>query len=163
MVLEKSDGDTEILVNKDDFTQDSVTEFTQVNVSPDGQKICFLGATMAPTWMYYADVDGSNAEKTAVAKNCVWSPNSQKIAFNNHTTDVSPVNVLVYDLAQDQQVNLTKSKQSTNRFRIYQKPRWVEDSVKLRADFETFDFANPEDKVSGTSEIDLELKQVSDL
>lgn len=161
-ICQVASGETKILVNKDDFKSESIIEFIEVKVSPDKSKMCFLGRTIVPIWLFYSNIDGSEAAKVGVAKNCVWSPDSQKIAYNNHTTDVSPVNVLTYDLSSGKITNLTKVVQQGSVLRAYQLPQWSEDNNKITSQFTALDFDEPTKKIEGTSVIDLTTYEVID-
>ena len=102
--IEVNDGDVvkvsgkneEILIDKKDFEE--ISEFIKVWVSPDESRICLTGQSMVPIWLYISDVDGNNVVKVDTGKNCSFSPDSTKISYNNHTTDVSPVDVRLYDI-----------------------------------------------------------------
>lgn len=159
-VIQINNGKKSILVNKNDFEE--INEFTEVHLSPDGSKICFLGQSIVPIWMFSADANGSNVNKIAVAKNCVWSPDSQKIAYNNHTTDVSPVDVFVYDLSQKSKLNLTATTQQISIIRVYDLPAWSADSTKITSQFGGIDFDNFDNEVKGSSVIDLITKEIED-
>jgi len=99
--------------------------FSNLSISPDGKKMCFLVNTITPIWLYVANVDGSGIKQIDLAINCVWSPDSSKLAYNNHTTDVSNTDVYVYYLSTGKSKNLTKIPQAIESVRIYLKPEWV--------------------------------------
>lgn len=153
--------DREVLVNKDHYN--SISEFIYVSVSPDKEKICFLGKTPVPIWLYYGIFDKGlvkEIERIGMAANCVWANDSQKIAFNNHTTDVSPVDVYVYDLETKETFNLTKSlqpddKEGTDNIRFYQNPIWSPDDLEVTAAFTTFDS-------SGVTTVNLLTGEIKD-
>lgn len=136
---------SEVLVSKESY--ESTSRFIDFEVSPDGQKICFLGETIVPIWLYYGDFDKGlikNIKRIGIASNCVWSNDSQKIAYNNHTTDVSPIDVYVYDLETEEIVNVTKplqpeNKEEVNNIRFYQRPVWSSDDFMITANFTTLD------------------------
>ncbi len=77
---------------------EDMESLSNLSVSPDGRKMCFLVHTIVPIWLYISDYDGNNIKRIDIAKNCAWSPDSKYIAYNNHTTDVSPVDLNVYDV-----------------------------------------------------------------
>lgn len=155
-----SSGETKILVDKKGF--EGVDSFSDPQVSPDKTKICFLAHTMVPIWLYYTNIDGSQVAKIDVAKNCSWSHDSQKIAYNNHTTDVSPVDVLVYDISLKKITNLTSHLSSESAIRAYELPQWSADDSKITSNFGGLDFENPSNKIQGTSVIDLSTGKVTD-
>jgi Tol biopolymer transport system component len=154
------DGKKSVLIDKNNF--ETINKFTEVNLSPDKSKICFLGQSMVPIWMFYANINATNVTKVTVAKNCVWSPDSQKIAYNNHTTDVSPVNVLIYDINKKSNLNLTAKVQQSSIFRAYGIPEWSPDSTKITSQFTGIDFDNPNEKVEGSSVINLITQEIKD-
>lgn len=161
VVKVESSRETTILVNKNDYQ--GVTAFADPQVSPDQTKVCFLAHTIVPVWLYYADTNGSQVvPKIDLAKNCVWSPDSQKIAYNNHTTDVSPVDVRVYDTQTQTKTNYTQNLSTDSLIRAYELPQWSPDSETITAAFTGLDFNNPNHKPAGTSTINLTTSQVTD-
>jgi len=125
-------GKTELLVNKEDpqFKTDSIQEFSNVNTSPDKSKICFIGLPPAPApSLYYKNLDTNEVLKIGWGKNCFWSPDSQKIAYNNNTTDVSPVDIFVYDLLSEEIKNLTENTSQEGIMRVYDFPRWKDNTT----------------------------------
>lgn len=134
----KSSGEIEILVDKTDYQEQGVTAFRKVKISPDDKKICFLAETVTPVWLYYAQLDGE-VRRVGLGKNCFWSPDSQKIAFNNHTTDVSPVNILLYDTVTHSQTNLTKNTAAAGYVRHYGEPQWSDDGQTIRASYSSME------------------------
>jgi len=92
------------VVSKDNFKVivrgedlEGMESLSGLMVSPDKQKLCFLVNTIVPIWLYVYDFGSGDLSKVDVAKNCFWSPDSRYIAYNNHTTDVSDISVLIYD------------------------------------------------------------------
>jgi hypothetical protein len=149
----------EILIDKKDH--EGISEFIKVWVSPDEKKLCFTGQAMVPMWLYISDIDGSNVVKVAVGKNCSFSPDSTNIAYNNHTTDVSPVNVFVYDIELAKKTNLTTSLSSDDIYRVYNTPTWIND-VKIESEYEEIDFNDFTNKKLGISEINIKTGEISD-
>jgi hypothetical protein len=152
----------ELIVSTTDIKGEMIQSFIAVELSPDRSKICFIGQSMVPQWLYYASSDGTGITKVGLGKNCVWSGSSKKIAYNNHTTDVSPVNVLVYDLAQAKTTNYTKSVQSENLFRAYTTPIWSSDDKTVTSEFSSLALDGTGTSKRGTSVIDLASGKVSD-
>ena len=91
----KSNDTVEMVIKGDDI--DGVESLSDITVSPDGKKMCFLVHTVVPVWLYLFDTGNGNLKKVDLANNCYWSPDSRYIAYNNYTTDVSDIRVLVYD------------------------------------------------------------------
>ncbi len=152
----------ELLVSKTDIDDEVIENFVVVTLSPDRSKICFVGQSMVPQWLYYANIDGSGITQIGLGKNCVWSNSSQKIAYNNHTTDVSPVDVLVYDLLLKSTKNYTADVQSTNLIRAYESPVWSENDNEITSKFSSLAMDGTGTTKGGTSMIDLASGQISD-
>ena len=108
--------------------------FSNLSISPDSKKMCFLVSTITPIWLYVANVDGSDLKRVGLAINCVWSPDSTKVAYNNHTTDVSNSDIYVYYLPSGASANLTNWPQSTESVRIYSVPGWTSNS-KIKSSY----------------------------
>ncbi|HUU40444.1 MAG TPA: hypothetical protein VMW42_05860 [Desulfatiglandales bacterium] len=152
----------ELLVSTTDIKDEVIESFIAVGLSPDKLKICFVGQSMVPQWLFYANIDGSGITKIGLGKNCVWSNNSQKVAYNNHTTDVSPVNVLVYDLALKKTINYTADVQSENLFRAYKVPVWSRDDSQITSEFSSLAMDGTGTTGKGVSVIDLKSGKISD-
>lgn len=151
-----------ILVNKDDFQSQAITRFAEVKVSPDQTKMCFLGYAPVPIWLYYANIDGGEVTRVSLAKNCVWSHDSQKIAYNNHVTDFSRVDVYVYDIPRDKNKNLTKGAAEEGFTRFYDLPRWSHEDQKITARFTAIKMPDEKTKKEGLSEINLSTGEIID-
>jgi hypothetical protein len=162
--LVTTSNEVKVLVNKNDYQSESISGFDKVITSPDGTKMCFLGYSPVPIWLYSANIDGSGVVKVGLGKNCVWSHNSQKIAFNNYTTDVSPVNILVYDTLLGKTDNITESLQAQNKadaIRFYETPAWSEDDAKVSGEFVTTDMSAQAQR-NGISIINIVTGEVKD-
>jgi len=152
----------ELLVSTTDIEDEVIESFIAVGLSPDKLKICFVGQSIVPQWLFYANIDGSGIIKIGLGKNCVWSNNSQKVAYNNHTTDVSPVNVLVYDLALKKTTNYTADVQSENLFRAYGVPVWSKNDSEITSEFSSMAMDGTGTTGKGVSVIDLKSGKISD-
>lgn len=131
-------GKEEILFNKANFQAESIQNFIEAHLSPDREKICFIGQSIVPQWLYAAKSDGSDVRKVGLGKNCVWGQMSEKFAYNNHTTDVSPVDVFVYDFAGGASTNLTEKTQGApNDIRVYSLPEWQNEDREIKTSFTT--------------------------
>ncbi len=160
IVKTQQNGKTTILIDKEDY--DDIERFSDVATSPDYDYVCFLAHKFIPIWMYYAKTDGSEVTEAAVAENCVWSNDSEKIAYNNHTTDVSPHNVYMYYLSTKNSTNFTGDLSSDPITRIYDKPVWSDDDTTITSAFNSYDDNNNWALTSGTSVIDIETGEVTD-
>ena len=158
-------NEAKILVDKNNYQSEGISGFDKVIISPDGTKMCFLGYVLAPpVWLYVANVDGSGVVKVGLAKNCVWSHDSRKIAFNNHTTDVSPIDIYVYDVLLGRTHNLTESLQSQNKadaVRLYDIPLWSEDDSEVSGKFVATNMS-AQDQRSGVSIINVITGKIED-
>lgn len=154
-------GTKESLIDKKDFASESVQSFVSASLSPDKSKMCFVASTIVPMWLYYSDIDGGNITKIDLAKNCFWSHNSKLIAYNNHTTDVSSVDIYLYNTVSGEKKNLT-GKESQEIMRVYNAPIWSEDDSKIRGEYTSFPFSNIEMTTKGVSVIDVSSGEVTD-
>lgn len=155
-------NEIKILVDKNDYQSESISGFDKVIISPDGTKMCFLGYSPVPVWLYYSNIDGSNVFKAGIGENCVWSPDSQKIAFNNHVTDISPIDVLVVDTDSDKVENLTKEVAPEGFIRYYGIPQWSKDAMTITANFKSVSMPDEAQRENGTSTINLLTKEIVD-
>jgi hypothetical protein len=103
--------------------------FADINISPDGMWISFIVHTITPQWLYVSNINGSNLNKIALARNSYWSPNSKYIAYNNHTTDVSPIDIYVSHVYSGITKNLTFSLYETGYFKQYSDIKWLNDNI----------------------------------
>ena len=148
-----------ILINKKDY--EGISKFIKVWVSPDDDRLCFLGQYIVPMWLFVSDSDGSNVVKVDSAKNCSFSPDSTKISYNNHTTDVSPVDVRIYNLESSEKLNLTRHLSSDEIYRAYNSPEWIND-VLIESEYEEINFNDFMNKTLGISEINVETGEITD-
>jgi hypothetical protein len=155
-------AEKKLLVSTTDTESEAIESFIVVGLSPDKSKICFVGQSMVPQWLYYANVDGSGITRIGSGKNCYWSNNSQKVAYNNHTTDVSPVNVLVYDLNLKETKNYTAGVQSEDLIRAYRVPIWSDDDSQITSEFTSLAMDATGTTSNGVSVIDIESGKISD-
>jgi hypothetical protein len=117
---------------------------------------------MVPIWVYIVDVDGQGLVKVDVGRDCVWSNNSTMIAYTDHNTDVSPVDVHTYELASGTITNLTESVQTEEIMRVYQLPVWSADDSQITSAYTGINFDDLSDTVSGTSTITLVTGVIED-
>jgi len=131
-------------------------------ISPDGKKICFLVHTITPIWLYVANVNGSNLKRVNLAKNCVWSPDSKFVAYNNHTTDVSPVDVFTYNPITVIIKNFTTGRAKAGFMRSYDTPEWL-DASSIKSYFVEMSFSDVlTNQKHGVSTIKIETGEVVD-
>ena len=95
----------EIILKGEDI--EDAQSLSDLSVSPDGKNLCFLVRTIVPVWLYVYDLDNETLIKVATAKNCFWSPDGKYIAYNNHTTDVSNIDVYLYSVNSGDIENIT--------------------------------------------------------
>lgn len=162
VVVVLADGSEQVAADPINFTNDGVQEFIKAKLSPDGYRICFLGQTVTPIWLYVSESNGEGARKVTIAKNCVWSHDSLQVAFNNHTTDVSPVDINRYHYRTGVLTNFTRSKSTEEVIRIYKKPKWSDDGKYLTAEFISFSFADFENQTQGNSRVKVQTGEVAD-
>ena len=85
----------------------NMESISDISISPDQNTLCFIVHTLAPEWLYLYNLESGILTKIDTAKNCFWSLNGSYIAYNSHTTDVGPIDVLVYDMGSGKIINLT--------------------------------------------------------
>jgi len=124
--LSSATNEEEMLVDKGNFEGTGITGFISVIVSPDEKLMCFSSISPAPApAMYVASVDGSAVTQVnSNSSGCVWSSDSNSIAFLNNTTDLSAVDVFKYDIATQEVTNLTEDAVSIGTIRRYDLPSW---------------------------------------
>lgn len=159
--INHTDKTTEMLVYKEDYEE--VEEFTEVYESPDGDYMCFLAQTIVPMWVYFAETDGTDVTKVDLAENCVWSHDSSMFAYTNHTTDVSPHDVHVYDLSTKEITNYTESVNSIDLMRVYEKPVWSDDDKKITSKYTQNDSNSNWAETTGESQITLESGEIEEV
>lgn len=158
-IVKKSGKVEEIIIDKTDFEE--ISEFIRVWPSPDKSKLCFLGQSMAPVWLYVSDIDGSNVVKVDTGKNCSFSPDNSKVAYNTHTTDVSPVDVRLYDIQTGEKSNFTSTFSTEETYRVYNTPKWIND-ITIESEYEEVSFSDFTNQKLGISEINIETGKVTD-
>ena len=141
------------VVIKGDRIEDMM-ELSDLGVSPNGENLCFLVRTIVPVWLYLSDSSGENLAKVDLAKNCVWSPGSRYIAYNNHTTDVSPVDIKIYDITTGDIKNLTGDVAEPGYIRNYSTPTWDNEGV-VRASYLEFKETDVSVQEEGITIIDV--------
>lgn len=170
-IIETINNQEKILVNKKEYNQ--IKEFTQVVVSPDQEKMCFLGQAVVPIWLFWSATDGTNVNQIAVAKNCVWNNQSNQFAFNNHTTDVSPIDVYNYNIEAKKKTNLTETvslktlpgstpASPKEVYRFYELPSWSADDKTITSKYSLLYMDGTSRKGTGISEINLETGEIKD-
>jgi len=136
---------------------------SDLSLSPDGKKFCFLVHTIVPVWLYLYDLENEELIKVDVGKNCYWSPNGNYVAYNNHTTDVSPINVLVYELNTGKIKNLSENIVSTDAF-VQCKDIFWEDENKLLFDCDEIDMTDVSSpKIERSYTYDLKTKNLENI
>src|SRR3989344_4890786 len=155
-------GKKTVLINKSKFTGDGIKNFSEVKVSPDGSLMCFIGNTDSPaTFLYYSDVGGKTPFRITGGKNCVWSHDSGKIAFNNVVSDVSPVDVFIFIINSKDLKNITRIV-GGEFIRFYEIPEWSQDDNFIVSNFTAFDPSGTLQSYTGSSAINATTGEVVD-
>ncbi len=147
-----SSNETRIII-KGNKIEGAVSLF-DLSVSPDGKKLCFLAQTIVPIWLYVYDIESEIFKKVDLAKNCVWSPDSTYIAYNNHTTDVSQVDVKIYDVEKGEIKNLTRNLTEPDYVRNYSTPIWENGRV-ITVSYIEFKENNVSNQREGKNRVDV--------
>lgn len=159
-----SSGKAELLVDKDDsqFKTNYIQGFTDVKISSDKAKICFTGWPPAPAPMlYYTNLINNETIQIGGGKNCFWSPDSQKIAYINYATDISPIDIFVYDTLSRETKNLTENAAQGGHIRYYKSPTWI-DKIKLFGDFVSVEMPEGTTKTEGISTVNVLTGEITD-
>jgi|GEM_PF-3598433 len=135
--------------------------FSDVSVSSDGKKVCFIVHTITPLWLYVSNIDGSSLRKVDLGKNCIWSPDSKYIAYNNYTSDVSTVSVKIYNFDTGEIKDLIGSHVKSGFIRVYSTPRWTSNTM-VEASYSEFLQSNMKNQTFGKSTINIESGEVLD-
>src|SRR3989304_5022143 len=98
-----------------------ITGFARVVVSPDNQKICFESWPPAPEpAMYIANIDGSEiVEVNPNRQSCLWKSDTKGVFYINTTSTTSPVNIFYFDLASQEETNVTAESVTEGTVRRY--------------------------------------------
>lgn len=164
VVWEKPEGETVVLVNKEDYESTGITGFLKVVVSPDNAKLCFESWPPAPEpALYISDVDGQNiVEASPNRRNCLWAADSSTIYYINSASASAPVNIFSYNLASQAETDLTGSSVPSGLVRRYEIVGLSADSTALICKYEDAGGAAATDNVSNC-EINLETGVVKTL
>src|SRR3989338_374486 len=155
-------GKKTVLINKSKFTGDGIKNFSEVKVSPDGSLMCFIGNTDSPaTFLYYSDVGGKTPFRITGGKNCVWSHDSGKIAFNNVVSDVSHVDVFIFIINSKDLKNITRIV-GGEFIRFYEIPECSQDDNFIVSNFTAFDPSGTLQSYTGSSAINATTGEVVD-
>ncbi len=160
-----SSAETTVVVNKEDYQDTGIIGFTNVNLSPDNDSICFwsLPPALGPA-LYYADTDGVLVTKVAdKAKGCVWSNSSEKLAYVNDSAQGSATDIFVYDLVDELETNLTEVATTSAVYRRYEINTWSADDTAINCNYEEIDPADTSLEVVGNCQIDVVTAEVTDL
>ena len=151
-----------VLVPKDTFKSVGITGFKDVKISPDGTLMCFIGNTnSSAVFLYYSGVSGKSPFQIAGSPNCVWSHDSKKIAFNNFVSDVSPVDVFLFNVENKEVKNLTRIV-GGEYIRFYEIPEWSQDDSIIVSNFTAFDPKGENPSYTGSSVINVTTGEVTD-
>jgi hypothetical protein len=158
VVRKRPSGETETLVNKEDYRTTGITGFAKVVVSPDNKKVCFESWPPAPKpALYYANIDGSEVVEIGFKKkNCVWLTDSEKIIYIDDTSAKTSADIYSYDTVNKLETNLTESSVATGVTRRFEVVSLSADGSKIICTYT--DVGIKEE--SGSCEINLETGEV---
>lgn len=151
------DSESKILIDKSNYSSTGITGFARVVVSNDGQMLCFESWPPAPEpALYLSKSDGSEVKEVSPNRqNCLWSKDDTKLFYSDYASKTLSKNIYFYDIASEEEKNLTLSTQPATNNRVY-------DLVGLSADGEKIVCKYTEGKTtSGVCEVDLTTFEVS--
>ena len=139
-IINISENNEEIIVDKNDYKSTGITGFTKVSTSPDKDKICFESwpPSIEPA-MYISDINGENVEEISkFKKDCTWSHSGKMVAYDNLTTTKAKVtDIFYYDLESKIEKNLTANLASTESAKLYNYKviSWSDDDNNILCEF----------------------------
>ena len=165
VVKTSSTGGSEVIIAKDDHESTGIVGFTNVVLSPNEENICFwsLPPALEPG-LYYSTATGSAVtlirEKV---KNCLWSYDGTKVAYEDDTAQNVEALVYIYDRSTNKEISLTDTSTVLGIYRRYNIDSWLENDSKLLCSYEEVNNASPGASVEGTCEINALSGKVTDL
>jgi Tol biopolymer transport system component len=165
-ISDENGSNFEIAVNASDLEEES--QISTYVVSPTKTNVCFLVQTFGPEWLYYAKIENgklTGVQRIALGENCVWNHEGNMIAFTNSTSDVSPHNVYLFDVATKNNNPLTFYKYDDEYLRMYKVPSWSADDKYIYSNYLDYildDGGNMQVARQGKSTIDWAESQVTD-
>src|SRR3989344_30728 len=161
VVREIPGGDATTLVAKGDYESTGITGFARVVVSPDNQKICFESWPPAPEpAMYIANIDGSEiVEVNPNRQSCLWKSDTKCVFYINTTSTTSPVNIFYFDLASQEETNVTAESVTEGTVRRYKIVGLSGDGGKVICTYENLGSDSP--SAEGECEINVNTLQVT--
>jgi hypothetical protein len=152
-----------LIISHDKFPPDR-GGFSDFRLSPDKLKVCFAVWPPAPApSIYISGINGENlTEVPNSGEKCVWSHDSTKIAFTDHMTDISQINIYVYDLNTRVTENISDQSYYDSVVRFYSIQKWSIDDKKIIGDFGEFNLVDSSD-TTGSTEFDLITGTSTDL
>ena len=154
--LSPSGNADKILFELSDFSNEYVVKFSDIVVSPNRVEFCFLGHLVdGRTNIYIASVGGVELNKVGVGKNCVWSPDSKYIAYNDYEGPKDFSDVLVYRVKDGTLKNYTQGTAPENTSRSFSIPAW-QDSDTLKLAYKEFSLSSGLLRNSGELLLDVE-------
>lgn len=158
VVREIPQGETKVLVRKEDFPSTGIIGFARVVVSPDNQKMCLesLPPATKPA-LYIANIDGTSTQEISKGKqNCLWANDSQKIFYTDTLIANSSVDIYLYELSLNKEENLTATS-SAGIKRAFKIVGLSADETKLICQYQDYG----ESQKSGNCEVNLETKEIT--
>ncbi len=160
-----SQGESSLIVSKENYEDTGIIGFTNVLLSPNYQKLCFwsLPPALKPA-LYYSNADGGSVSKVRErAKNCLWSTDNNMIAYIDDTAQDSPANIYIYNLGTGEETNLTEVSTPSAIYRRYSAESWLDDEKSISCSYDEINTASPEAITKGSCKIDTLSGEVADL
>ena len=103
-----ADGNTAVLFDKSEFETAGIMGFSDLVMAPDGSVFCFHTKPPAPvSSIYISDLSGANLQEIGQSRTgCRWL-NSNSIAYLNTPNPSTGVDIYMFDLQDQVEINLT--------------------------------------------------------
>ena len=134
-------GESNILIDKNDFPTTGITGFSRVVVSPDESRMCFESLPPAPEpELYVSGTDGVNVFRVAAnAANCHFGPLGNRLFYNNLPVGNTQGDIYSYNLNTQQIVNLTADLVESENVKVYRLEGVAHESNKLICTYQEVD------------------------
>lgn len=124
-------GESELLIDKENYEGTGITGFSYVSTSPDDTYLCFwsLPPALDPA-LYLGSSDGNTVnEIRKKVKECIWSPDSTKIAYVDDVAEGEASSVYFYDIATGEEVDITEEATATAMLARYTLIKWQDEDT----------------------------------
>jgi len=135
-------GESELIIDKDNYEGTGITGFSYVQASADKDYLCFwsLPPALDPA-LYLGTLDGLTVtEIRKKVRECIWSPDSRKIAYVDDVSEDEVSSIYFYDIATQEEVNITNEATDEASLRRYNLVGW-DDEETISCTYENLEVA----------------------